>query len=96
MAMFKSVLIEMRRHVRAGRLTLPIHAREEMINDKLTTSDIENGILRGEIIERQWDEKWQEWKYVIVGRALDGRSIEIVAKFGRRDDTLVITVYRIF
>lgn len=86
----------MRRRIRAGRMTLTIHAREEMYNDHLTTDDLENGFLVGVIIERQWDETWQEWKYVIAGEALDGRSIEIVAKLGHRDDTLLITVYQIF
>ena len=94
--MFQSVLLNMRRRVRAGRMTLTIHAREEMYNDRLTTDDLENGILRGSIVERQWDEVWQEWKYVVASEAPDGRSLEIVAKLGQRDDTLIITVYRIF
>lgn len=94
--MFKSVLVEMRRRVRIGNLTLPIHAREEMVNDHLSTDDIERGILRGVIVERQWDQRWQEWKYVIAGQAVDGRELEIVAKLGKRDDTLVITVYQVF
>jgi hypothetical protein len=91
--MFKSVLLKMRNRVRAGRMVLSIHAREEMYNDHLTTDDLEHGRLRGVIVERQWDENWQDWKYLIAGEALDGRSIEIVAKLGHRDDTLVITVY---
>jgi hypothetical protein len=77
--MFQSVLNKMRNRVRAGRMTLTIHAREEMYNDHLTTDDIENGILSGSIAERQWDEGWQEWKYVVAGETLDGRSIQIVA-----------------
>lgn len=94
--MFHSVLLKMRQRVRAGRMTLTIHAREEMYNDHLLTDNLENGILVGAIVERQWDEVWQEWKYVIAGDALDGRSLEIVAKLGHRADTLIITVYRIF
>lgn len=93
--MFKSILIEMRRRVRDGKLTLPIHAREEMVIDHLNTDDIEHGILRGLIVERQWNQRWREWKYVIAGQAVDGRDLEIVAKLGRREDTLVITVYRV-
>lgn len=94
--MFSAILIEMRSRVRAGRMTLTVHAREEMYNDQLLTDDLEWGILAGTIVERQWDEAWHEWKYVVAGNALDGRSIEIVAKLGHRADTLIITVYRIF
>ena len=89
--MFQSVLLKMRQRVRAGRMTIPIHAREEMYDDHLLTDDLENGILHGSIVERQWGERWQEWKYVVAGEALDGRSLEIVAKLGHRDDTLIIT-----
>lgn len=54
--MFHSVLLKMRQRVRAGRMTLTIHAREEMYNDHLLTDDLENGILHGSIFKRQWDE----------------------------------------
>lgn len=91
--MFKRTLIEMRRRVRAGRLTLPVHARDAMYDDGLLAADLEHCLLTGEIITRQWDEKWDEWKYIIAGPALDNRAIDVVAKLGRHDDTLVIIVY---
>lgn len=94
--MFKSVLLKMRSRVRAGRMALTIHAREEMYNDKVSTDDLEHAVLTGAIVERQWDENWNEWKYLVAGEVLDGRSIEIVAKLGHGNDTLIITVYRIF
>jgi hypothetical protein len=50
--MFQSVLKKMRRRIRAGRMTLTIHAREEMYIDGLTTDDWENGTLRGGIIDQ--------------------------------------------
>ena len=93
--MFKSILLKMRSRVRSGRMTLTIHAREELYNDHLTTDDLEHSIQRGAIVERQWDEQWQEWKYVVAGEALDRRPIEIVAKLGHRDDTLIISVYEV-
>ncbi len=67
-----------------------------MYNDDLLKSDIVYGILHGEIIERQWDNEWHEWKYVIDSEVADGRTIEIVAKLGRNDDTLIITIYQLF
>ena len=39
--------------------------------------------------------QWGEWKYVIEGQALDRRWLEVVAKFGFNDDTLVITIYQL-
>ncbi len=94
--MFKSVLVEMRNRARSGNITIPLHAREEMYNDDLLKLDIVFGILHGEIIERQWDNDWSEWKYIIRSESTDGRGIEIVAKLGRNADILVITVYQLF
>ena len=92
--MFKRILVKMRERVRLGRLTIPDHAFQEMLDDDLMPSDLKHCILYGEIVERQWDEKWSEWKYVIEGDAVDGDSIEVVAKLGP-DDTVVVTVYRV-
>lgn len=91
--MFKRTLIEMQRRVRAGRLTLPVQARDAMYDDDLLAADLEHCLLTGEIVTRQWDEKWGEWKYIIAGESLDSRAIDVVAKLGRHDDTVVITVY---
>ena len=91
--MFKRVLSEMQRRVKAGRLTLPAHAREAMYDDDLLAADLEHCLLTGEIMTRQWDEKWSEWKYIVAGESLDDRGIDVVAKLGRNDDTVVITVY---
>ena len=78
-------------------MTLTLHAVDEMYDDDLLPSDLEHCILFGEINERQWDEDWQEWKYVIAGTATeDASQLEAVAKLGREDDTVVITVYRLF
>lgn len=66
-----------------------------MLDDGLLPSDLKHCLLQGEIVERQWDMRWQQWKYVVTGDAVDGRAIEVVAKLGA-DDTVVITVYRVF
>jgi hypothetical protein len=48
-------------------------------------------ILTGEIVERQWDHSWCEWKYVIAGETLDGGAIEVVAKLGYQRGVVLIT-----
>jgi hypothetical protein len=82
----------MRERIRGGKLTIPIHAFRAMVDDGLMPSDLKHCLLQGKIVERQWDERWCEWKYVVAGEALDGRPIEIVAKLGP-DDVVAITVY---
>ncbi len=60
--------------------------------DNLLKVDVENCILRGKIVARQWDTDFQEWKYLIDGKTLDGYALEVVAKLAH-DNTVIITAY---
>lgn len=69
------------------------HADEEADADELSVFDVESAILTGDIVERQKDTRSREWKYVISGRAIDGRRIGVVAKIGSSRRVLyIITV----
>ncbi len=101
--MYKSILLEMRDRVRRGKLTISYHTRRAMYDDNLFAADVVHCILTGEIVERQVDDVWQEFKYVIEGQSadeIDGQVYEqawlhVVAKLGRNDDTVTITVYTV-
>ena len=93
--MFQRVLVKMRERVRAGKLTIPTHAFQAMLDDALMPSDLKHCLWHGTITARQWDEKWSEWKYVIAGETTDGRALEVVAKLGP-DDTVILTVFLSF
>lgn len=82
----------MRESVRQNKLILSIHAVEEMDADDLLKADIVNCILNGGIATRQWDDDFQEWKYLVDGETLGGFDLEVVAKL-KRDNTVVITAY---
>jgi hypothetical protein len=91
--MFARILTKFKDCVREGNLVVTQHAFEEMNDDDLLQADVEHCILNGEIVERQWDKQWQEWKYIIAGESADGRTFEVVLKSGRADNAVVITVY---
>jgi hypothetical protein len=55
--------------------------------------DLEHRILIGEIVERQWDEDFHEWKYVVEGASTDGEDMTVVAKLGFKDNVVVITTF---
>jgi len=93
--MFDKILVEMRARVRAGRIAMSIHATDEMHLDGLTLDDLKHSILTGRIVERQFDQVFAEYKYVIEGPTLDDDEIiHVVAKLGKRN-TVVITTYRL-
>ncbi len=83
----------MREKVRNLEYVLTIHAEEEMENDNLSIFDIENGILTGEIVERQKDQETSEWKYLISGKIFNDEDIIIAAKLSLTGKLVVITVY---
>ncbi len=93
--MFAGVLKKLRDCVRDGNLVVTQHAFEEMNDDNLLQTDIENCVLVGEIIERQWDKERGEWKYVISGKSTEGELMEIVLKPGHSGNAVVITTYLI-
>lgn len=69
------------------------HADEEADEDALSVLDIESIILTGSIVERQQDRETREWKYLVQGQTLEGRSGLVVAKFGLVGRLYILTVY---
>ena len=70
--MFEKVLQQMRRRVRTSKVLLTTHAYDEMNQDDLFVVDLENCILTGSIMTRQWDDDFGEWKYVFHGDSQTG------------------------
>lgn len=91
--MYKRVLRQMREKVRTRQYVMTTHAEEEMSDDNLTIFDVERVILTGEIIERQEDYHTGEWKYLVLGNALDYRLTVVVGKIGLTNKLVIITVY---
>ena len=89
---YQKVLLKMRASVRANKIRFTIHALEEMNDDDLYKADIVHCISTGEIVHRQWDDSFQEDKYLVDGEILSGDMIEVVAKL-EEDFTVVITAY---
>ena len=93
--MFAKILKRFRHCVREKKIVVTQHAFDEMNDDDLMQIDIEHCILNGEIIERQWDIEFNEWKYVVSGESIDGELMEVVLKVGHRDNSVIITTYLI-
>ncbi len=91
--MFEQIRDKMREKIRSLEYVMTIHAEEEMESDTLSIFDVENGILTGEIIERQKDRETDEWKYLLAGKTLDNVSIVVVAKLSLTNKLVIITIY---
>ncbi len=91
--MFADKLKKFRDCVREGKIVVTQHAFEEMNDDDLMQFDVEYCILNGEIVERQWDNEWNEWKYIISGKSADGEFMDVVLKIGYQDKSVIITTY---
>lgn len=91
--MFRRLIIQMREMVRRLNYIVTLHADEEMTEDGFGVLDVERGILTGRIIERQKDSVTAEWKYRILGKAMNGKKIELVVKLSMTGKLVIITVY---
>lgn len=92
--MFDRILKRMREKIRTRQYVMTLHADEEMDNDNLTIDDVEEGILMGEITERERDSTTGEWKYRIIGTTVDGAEVGEIAKLSPTGKLVIITVYR--
>jgi hypothetical protein len=88
------MLRQMREKIRTRQYVMTLHGEEEMDDDGFTIFDVERAILTGKIAERQTDHTTGEWKYVLVGEALQGGLVGVVAKLSPTNKLVIITVYR--
>ena len=72
---------------------MTLHADEEMDDDNLSLSDIEQAILTSQILESQRDRATSERKYRIRGYSLEGDFVEVIVKIGATGKVVIITVY---
>ncbi len=93
--MFKKILLQMQEKVRHQDYVMTAHARKEMNEDELTIYDVEQGILSGEILERQKDRETGEWKYRVNGETMIGEDVEVITKLSITGKLVILTVYLI-
>ena len=91
--MFERILTRIRALIRAQQFVVTIHADEEMDDDHVTWSEVEQILLTRDIIERQKDRETREWKYVFLGEAADSRRIVVVTKLSPNGKVVILTVY---
>ena len=92
--MFERILRRIRDRVRTGRYIVTVHGWREMLADDLMLSEVWEVVMTGRVTERQRDPRTTEWKYLIEGRTVDGRTVTVVTKLGPTGRLVVITVYR--
>jgi hypothetical protein len=91
--MLEKILRTIQEKIRLQQYIMTLHAEEEMEDDDFSIYDVENGILTGEILERQKDQTSAELKYRIRGETVMGEGIEIIVKLGATGKVVITTVY---
>jgi hypothetical protein len=81
---------QIRALVRNGLYYLTEHADQEAMADDFDVYDLEHVILKGRV-RRTWP---KEYKYEVVGLALDGRRAGIVCRLTAAGKVRIITVYQ--
>lgn len=91
--MFDRILKKIQERVSVRQYVMTLHAEEEMDDDRLAITDVENVILTGKIIERQKDSVTSESKYLVKGQTWAGDEVIAVTKLGPTGKLIIITVY---
>ena len=76
---------------REYEFTIP-HFFEEMAEDRLMLSDVENAIANGRI-RRRFTREPRGTRYEVVGPTIDGREIAVICRLKETGKLLLITVY---
>ena len=66
----RSDIDRIREKIRLSQYDMSAHAMEEMAEDMLTILDVEEAVLRGQVIRVEKDDP-RGTKYIVVGTALD-------------------------
>ncbi|NES25074.1 MAG: DUF4258 domain-containing protein [Symploca sp. SIO3E6] len=87
-----STLKKIRQKIIDRNYYLSSHAEEEMLDDELERTDLENAILKGHI-EKKLTADLRGTRYRIEGSAQDGRLIHVICRFKEDSNLIIITVY---
>ena len=90
--MSRRIMQRIRRAVRQGRWEVTEHALEEAEADGFDAADIHRVLLAGEI-RMVYTHDPRGARYLVCGRAVDGRSMCLVCRFTPLRDLRVITTY---
>ena len=89
-----SLIDRIRRKIHDRAYYLSSHAEEEMAEDSFERFDVENAILHGKVDKRLTRDS-RGTRYRLVGRAMDGRMMEVVCRFREKGNLIIITVYEL-
>ena len=82
---------EIKQHVKDKKYLVSIHAEEELVKDGLTTKDVEEAILSGEVIEERPKDPRGESR-LVVGESSTGKCIHVVVGL-RVGMPVIVTTY---
>lgn len=81
--------------IRLQQYDMSAPAMEEMAEDLLTILNVEEAVLRDQIIRVEKDDP-RDTKYIVVGTALDQQTpVGVVGRFASNGRYLIITVYKV-
>ena len=83
---------EIRGRIRTKNYEVTGHAEEEREDDDLSVADLQSAILTGRTMQILTNDPRGN-RYVVRGKALDGRGVEVVCRFLASGKLRILTVY---
>ena len=83
---------EIREKIRTKNYEFTGHAEEEREDDDLSVADLRGAILTGRVVQILTNDPRGN-RYVVRGKAQDGKEIEVVCRFLASGKLRILTVY---
>ena len=83
---------DIRERVRTKNYEFTGHAEEEREDDDLSVADLRSAILTGRVVQTLTGDP-RGSRYVVRGKAQDGREMEVVCRFLASGMLRILTVY---
>lgn len=88
----RNAIDKLRKLIRNQEYEISIHANEEMSNDVVTATDVENAILTGKITKRFTKDE-RGVRYEVTGESREGRPVAVVCRIISSGWLRIITVF---
>lgn len=86
-------IIDKIREIRSRNYYLSSHAEEEMAEDKLERTDVENAILQG-FVQKKLTRDPRGTRYRIEGPSNEEHPLHVLCRFKEAGPLIIITVYK--
>jgi len=87
-----------RRALQRGSYIVTGHAADELRDEGFDNQDLESALGTGSVVDVEWNDEWQEFRYRVVGDLADPeprKMLGVICAIEENDKVPIITVFSV-